>query len=379
MGLLLLFWLCAACVGYVCAGYPLLLAAVASFNKKPRPLAPFTGSVTILLAAKNEEGNLDRRLAELTDLLKGGQGGGEILVVSDGSTDRTVAIAQGFAATGRVRVLERVASEGKAAALTAGCQTCRSDVLVFADARQRWAPDALATLLENFADPRIGAVSGDLDLETAPGMMAGVGLYWRFEKWLRRKESQVHSQVGVTGAICAVRRTLFRPIPAGTLLDDVYWPLQVAMQGYRVVHDDRARAFDRLPEKSHDEFRRKVRTLTGNFQLLTRLPSALLPWRNPVWVQWVSHKVLRLALPWALLGLLGTSFLLEGWLYQALFWTQLAAYGIAAAGLTKTLGTRMPAAGAAASFLVLNAAAFRAFWVWISGRAEHSWRKISYR
>src|ERR1019366_2199678 len=111
------------------------------------------------------------------------------------------------------------------------------------------------------------------------------------------------SQVGVTGAISAVRRPLFRPIPPGTLLDDVYWPMLVVLQGQRVVHDERAKAFDQLPANPHDEFCRKVRTLAGNFQLLTLLPwSAFWPWRNRVWWQWTSHKLLRLASPWALLG-----------------------------------------------------------------------------
>src|SRR5207237_4710179 len=167
-------------------------------------------------------------------------------------------------------------------------------------------------LLENFADPSVGAVSGDLHLETSPGVLAGVGLYWRFEKWLRCRESLVDSQVGVTGAIAAVRRELFRPVPAGTLLDDVYWPMQVAMQGYRVVHDARARAFDRLPDSPRDEFRRKVRTLAGNFQLAALLPASLSPWRNPVWVQWVSRKLLRLVAPWALLGLLASCIAGDG-------------------------------------------------------------------
>ena len=122
----------------------------------------------------------------------------------------------------------------------------------------------------------------------------------RYERWLRHNEGQIGSVVGVTGAISAVRRELFRPIPHGTILDDVYWPLQVAMIGYRVVRDPRARAYDSLPERAGDEFRRKVRTLAGNLQLLARLPGALLPWRNPIWLQFISHKVLRLLVPWAL-------------------------------------------------------------------------------
>jgi hypothetical protein len=109
----------------------------------------------------------------------------------------------------------------------------------------------------------------------------------------------------------AVRRELFAPIPAGTLLDDVYWPLRVAMTGARVIHDERAVAYDRLPERTADEFRRKVRTLAGNFQLAARLPAAFLPWRNPVWVQWWSHKLMRLIVPWALIGLFVTNAVLR--------------------------------------------------------------------
>jgi poly-beta-1,6-N-acetyl-D-glucosamine synthase len=372
------FWLCAVCVSYTCVGYPLLIALIALFKKDRRTLAPFIGSVSIVLAARNEADNIDRRLSELSGWLKASQIAGDIIVVSDGSTDATAAIARTCAASDRVRVLELADAEGKAAALTAGCEASQSDVLVFADSRQRWAPDALVRLLENFDDPRVGAVSGLLVLETAPGVLAGVGLYWRFEKWLRQKESQIQSLVSATGAISAVRRTLFCPIPKGTLVDDVYWPLRVAMQGYRVVQDPRACAFDRLPDNPLDEFARKVRTLAGIFQLLTRLPAALVPGLNPVWIQWLSHKVLRLAVPWALAGMLITSFLLGGWFFLSLFWAQVIGYAVAIVGLTKTVGRCVPLAGVAASFLVLNTAALLAFWIWITGRARMSWRKNAY-
>src|SRR5262249_37697191 len=160
-----------------------------------------------------------RRLEELTQLLHGSGLPGEVIVVSDGSTDRSVEVARRFADRG-VRVLELVPNQGKAAALSLGIAETRHEIVVFADARQRWADDALQRLVENFADPRVGAVSGDLVLEAAPGVMAGVGLYWRYEKWLRRTESQLASQVGVTGAISAARRALLPPlIPTGTLLD----------------------------------------------------------------------------------------------------------------------------------------------------------------
>jgi glycosyltransferase involved in cell wall biosynthesis len=165
-----LFWVCALVVGYVYAGYPLLLAILSRARGKRWRRAPFTGSVTIVLVARNEEANVKRRLTELAALLQSSSCTGEILIVSDGSTDRTAPLARASAAKGLVRVLELPQRQGKAAALTAGCAACRTDILVFADARQHWADDALLRLLENFADPRIGAVSGDLVLESAPGL-----------------------------------------------------------------------------------------------------------------------------------------------------------------------------------------------------------------
>src|SRR5262249_49866728 len=158
------------------------------------------------------------------------------VIVSDGSTDATAAVARAFeGGPVPVTVLEGVENAGKAAALSAGCEAAGHEVIVLADARQTWAADALVRLLENFDDPEVGGVSGEPFVESAAGVMAGGGLYWRHEKALRRMESLVDSTVGVTGSISAVRRSLFRPVPAGTLLDDVYWPLVVAMQGYRVV------------------------------------------------------------------------------------------------------------------------------------------------
>jgi cellulose synthase/poly-beta-1,6-N-acetylglucosamine synthase-like glycosyltransferase len=286
-------------------------------------------------------------------------------------------VARSFADQG-VRVIERRENLGKAVSLSEGCAAAVHDILVFADSRQRWDPQALGYLLENFADPHVGAVSGDLILESSPGVLAGVGLYWRFEKMLRRQESRLHSVVGVTGAICAVRRALFRAIPPGTLLDDVYWPLQVVLQGHRVLHDERAHAYDRLPDRAADEFRRKIRTLSGNWQLLARLPAALLPWRNPVWWQFVSHKLLRLAAPWALLGMLASSlWLLPELPYQVLLGAQATGYVLGLAGLLAP-GRRLPLAGAAGSFLVLNTAAWLSFWVWITGRAGRSWHRVTY-
>jgi cellulose synthase/poly-beta-1,6-N-acetylglucosamine synthase-like glycosyltransferase len=277
-----------------------------------------------------------------------------------------------------LRLIALSTNNGKAAALSTGAAAASSEIIVLADARQTWSPDALVRLLGNFADPDVGAVSGELIVESQPGVMSGVGLYWRYEKWLRRYESRIHSTVGLTGAICAVRRHLFCPIPPGTLLDDVYWPLCVAMQGYRVVFEHRAYAYDRLPELVASEFRRKLRTLSGNYQLMVRLPAALLPWRNPIWFPFMAHKLARLMVPWALLTAIFCSTVLGGPLYWTLFAGLMTGLAIGAVGLIPAVAARSRVACSAATFVVLNAAAWWAFWVWIRGRAEGTWVKTDY-
>lgn len=383
-----LFWLSAAGIGYAYIGYPLILA----LTVRLRPLRSRTAvassdvPVSVVVAAFNEEPRIGARVRELAALVAARPAGGEVIMVSDGSTDGTVeearaAAVRAVAATeGRVavRVLAREPNLGKAMALNQARAVASCPLLLFADARQTWADDAIDRLVAAFGDPSVGAVSGDLVVESAPGVMAGVGLYWRFEKWLRRTESQFDSMVSVTGCISAVRRELFPAIPSGTILDDVYWPLAVAMEGYRVTHEEKARAYDRLPERVSDEFRRKVRTLAGNLQLMVRMPAALLPWRNPVWWQFVSHRAMRLVVPWALLVLLVASAALEGAFYRLALGCQLAFYALGLAGVYHPLASRSRLASAVASFLVLNAAAWVAFWVWAKGSATQSWSKISY-
>jgi cellulose synthase/poly-beta-1,6-N-acetylglucosamine synthase-like glycosyltransferase len=377
--LALSFWTCAGIISYAYVIYPLLVAILARIrgNSQTRR-KEFRGSVSVILAAYNEETTIQRRLEELTQLLTATRLQTELIVVSDGSTDDTARIARDFHSS-LVHVLELPVNLGKAMALTKACSLARNDVVVFADARQTWSAQALKLLLENFTEPSIGAVSGDLIVSSARGPLAGVGLYWKYEKWLRKQESRFHSMVGVTGAICAVRRKLFHPIPQGIILDDVYWPLQVAMQGYRVVHDERACAYDRLPEKTGDEFRRKIRTLSGNFQLVGQLPTALLPWKNPVWLQFISHKLVRLLVPWALLAMLGLALALPGVLYETTFWAQLGFYAFGLMGMWFPTLAKARLVSAATSFLVLNSAAWLAFWIWLLGKTSDSWTKILYR
>src|SRR4051794_6976758 len=174
-----LFWACLACVLYTYGGYPVAVACVARVWGRPiRPGGRFDGSASVVVAAYNEESTIGRRLDELAGLVAASGRDGEVIVVSDGSTDRTAEIARTRAAGDpRIRVVELAANQGKAAAVAGGWAAAGSEIVAFAGARQSRAPDALECLLADFTDPAVGAVSGDLIVASSPGVMAGVGLY----------------------------------------------------------------------------------------------------------------------------------------------------------------------------------------------------------
>jgi poly-beta-1,6-N-acetyl-D-glucosamine synthase len=195
----------------------------------------------------------------------------------------------------------------------------------------------------------------------------GMGVYWRFEKKIRELEAASGSVVGATGALYAVRRELLTPIPAGTILDDVYVPMEVIRQGRRVVFDPRARAWD-SPDLGR-EFARKVRTLSGNYQLVQLAPW-LLSARNSLRFEFVSHKLLRLMMPFALTLTLLTSLWLRGTFYHVALTLQLAFYGLGIVALARLpkVGLLGSAADAAGTFVLLNTAAVVAFANFVAGR-----------
>lgn len=337
-----LFWVSVLVVVYVYMGYPLLLALGARVAERPVRKRRLDGpgswpAVSIIVAARNEAARLPGRVANLLDLPYNGPR--EVIVVSDGSTDDTRTALERFA--GRIRFIE-VDGGGKPAALNAGVDAASGDILVFADARQRFSRDSLQHLVANFADSQVGAVTGELvlDCEGLAGPIVestvgeGVGLYWTYEKWLRRNESRIWSTMGATGAIYALRRALWRPLPPQTLLDDVLAPMRAVLEGWRIAFDEEARAFDRVSEDGRSEARRKKRTLAGNYQILALEPRLLVPVLNPVWWQYVSHKVGRLLVPWALMAAFAANALLvsTNWLYVLTFIAQLCFYLLAALG-----------------------------------------------
>jgi len=330
-----LFWIAAFVIVYVYVGYPALLLGWARVASQPVRSAPIELPVSIIVAVRNEAARLADRLNNLLALDYAAERL-QIIVVSDGSTDATVELLARYA--GRVDVV-LLPPGGKPRALNAGVQAAKHDILVFTDARQTFAPDALHALVAPFADSSVGGVSGELVLDCETGAASstigeGIGLYWRYEKLLRRLESEVRSQLGATGAIYALRRSLWRPLPPDTILDDVLAPMRAALAGARVVFESRARAFDRTASHAAAESRRKIRTLAGNYQILWLEPRLLLPLVNPVWLQYVSHKIGRLLVPYALTGLFVSSAALAGTgiVYATAFAGQVIFYALAAYG-----------------------------------------------
>lgn len=350
------FWCALALVGYAYVLYPLLVLGLARRFGRPPRRAPVTPSLTVVIAAFNESARIGARVRDVLaqdyppDKLR-------VLVVDDGSSDGTSQAAD--IGDPRVRVIALPRNCGKAAALAVAIAWCDTEIIAFADARQRFAPQALRKLMEPFADPRVGAVSGELAIESAPGTAADIGLYWRMEKALRDNEARLGWMHGASGAIHALRRDLVKAPPPGTILDDMYLPLAVAFAGSRVAMARDAIAWDRASADASEEFRRKLRTLAGNWQLIARMPRLVVPFANPVFFAWFSHKFLRLVVPWALLAMaIACALAFDRPFYRAALAVQLAGYaGAAFALLRPRLGARVPLLRTIASFAMLNAAA----------------------
>jgi cellulose synthase/poly-beta-1,6-N-acetylglucosamine synthase-like glycosyltransferase len=380
-----LFWFSLIFILYTYTGYPALLFVWSRLFPKPVRKAYLKPepTVSVVIAARNEERNIGARIENLTQQDYPAEKL-EIIVVSDGSDDGTVQIVRSLIEEferhpGRpfLKLIEISENKGKPHALNLGLGAAKGDFIVFADARQEFNDTAIKELLANFNDPTVGSVSGELLL--VDGVLDGspveMGVYWAYEKWIRKTESLINSVVGATGAIYAIRKGLYQPLPEDTLLDDVLTPLNIIMQGHRVVYEGCAKAYDQVSGNVQQEWRRKVRTLTGNWQLLKLCPSLGSFRKNPIWWRFMSHKIMRLVVPLFLVLMFGVNFLLPRFPYPLFLAAQIACYGAAAAAVAFPRLRCIRLLNLLYFFCVLNAAAAASFISFAAGRTRKLWAR----
>jgi poly-beta-1,6-N-acetyl-D-glucosamine synthase len=368
-----LFWACCTLLLWTYAGYPGLMVVRAAVSRRVRAraaglaeaagvaAAPEEGAalpgVTVILAVRNAEAELWGRVTNLLEQRYPAERL-DVIIACNGCTDATETIAAELAsADERIRFVRSAAEAGKAGSLNAAAALSAADVLVFADVRQRFEANAVRELVRTLSDTSVGAVTGRLVIGAGnDSTVDGVGRYWQMETQLRLAESETGSLVSATGAIYAIRRALFRPLPPAVILDDMYVPLSVVRQGYRVAMAPLAVAHDRASNDGAAEYRRRVRTLVGNYELLRLMPWLVSPVGNPVFIRYVSHKLLRLATPLLCIGMVISGLLQPGLVYRGAASALLMAYLLGALGLVVPLkALALPSA-----FLLLHRAGIAA-------------------
>lgn len=378
---------CLAILVYLYVGYPALLWILGRLRPRPVAKGPASPRVSVLIAAHNEEAVIEDKVLNTLGL-DYPRDRLEILILSDGSTDGTVERVQallrrrGREEDGAPEPVTRVLDlprAGKARTLNAGARASRSEILVFTDANIALAPDALRKLVANFADPEVGGVCGDKRYGEAPGSSTarGEGLYWRYDRWVKRLESRVGSVFASDGALHAVRRELYRPIQNPASADDMAISMRVVLQGARLVYEPVAVAVEAPPTDAGEEFRRKIRVTNHSMRALLDLGPALVT-SGFYSVQLLSHKLVRHLSPLFLAGLLaGSAVAAVGGIpaMQLLFAAQVAFYALAVGGhlLAVDRSPRWLPLAAPYHFTLIQVAALAGIASLVRGRRLTAW------
>lgn len=370
---------CLAAIGFVYFGYPVILTLLALRRRRPVRRGDHLPAISLITAAHNEEPVIAKKLENVLalryprDLL-------QIVLVSDGSTDRTARIAGAYEDQG-VQVLELRERGGKSQAINAGLARATGKVIVINDANAFCLPDALLKLAQQFNDAEVGCVTGRKAVRAGQSAVGrSEGVYWRYESYIRRKESEIGSTTGLVGGILAVRRELFDPIPPHVINDDVYVGMQVLKRGYRVVYDPETVFWQMSTVDMRAESVRRRRISAGRFQLLFN--PALWP-SNDVFVlfQLFAHKFLRLLLPFLMIGALLGNVALALWFDSPPFFRvtlagQAAFYLLALLGwAAERTGRPLKAAGVAYFIASGNLTAIEGLAHYLSGRQTVLWQK----
>jgi glycosyltransferase involved in cell wall biosynthesis len=371
-----IFWAALFLAFYVYAGYPLLLAVLRRIAKRPVAKRPVEPSVSLLVAAYNEADVIEAKIRNALALDYPAEQL-EIAIACDGPTDGTTAIAQRVAneiGQGRVRVFAYPKNRGKLFALNDTIPELKGDIVAFSDASSMLAPDAMRTLVANFADEHVGAASGVY--KVLRGDEASLGkqedFYWKYETYLKLAEADVGSILGCHGSLYAIRRALY-PFPKpGTINDDYVIPMRILSRGYRVAYEPGAVAYEEAHEMGG--FSRRVRIMTGNVEQLREMKALMRPLRPGPLFFFLSHKAGRLVVPIAMLAMLvANAFLLDSAFYRAIFALQVAFYALVLLGAVIALRPkilRLPY-----YFCMINAAAFLGMYHAVRGGRTLAWKR----
>lgn len=379
--MVVVFWVFILLIVYCYFGYPLLLKVAARMGQCVSKNGPYEPVVSVVLSVWNEEDTIKHKIKDLISL-DYPEAKIEILIGSDGSTDQTNQIVRQFIDP-RIRLVESLQRKGKMAMLNRLVGEAKGEVIVFTDARQTFDTDVIKILVGNFNDQKVGCVSGELIFSKRGGATAqGINLYWNYEKFIRRAESDIHSMLGATGAIYAIRKELFEKIPENIVLDDMFVPFRIIQKGYRAIFDSAARAYDEVADSPREEHRRKARTLYGNYQIFWMFRQMFNPFKSPIAIQFFSHKFLRVLIPFFMIALFFINWSLSGCiLYAFIFNLQILFYCMAVmGGLARyqkhgILNRLSKVCYIPYVFCLLNFSALVGFLRFVSSKQEVQWEK----
>lgn len=383
-GIEIAFWVSAGLILYAYVGYPVLIGLLSRCVPRPRFTVPNSAasaglpSVSLIIAAYKEESIILQRINNAlamdypADKI-------EILIGCDGNEDATGELVRGVHDS-RVRLMQFEKRRGKPSVLNDCAAAARGEILAFSDANTFWNRDALLRLVSPFRNHRVGGVCGQL-LLTDPVTGGNVdGLYWRYENFLKRCEGRLGALLGFNGAIYAMRKSLWQPIPPQTIVDDFLIGMRIHQQRQRLLFDEAAVAHEESAPTVAAEFHRRARIGAGGFQSLCWLLPLLAPWHGSVAFAFWSHKVLRWLCPLFMVIALAANLLLipHHWGYAALFISQVAFYGLAIAGLySPGQGVSSKLLKLSSLFVSMNAALAVGFYRWAGNRQSGAWKRTA--
>ena len=374
----LIFWISVATVIYTDLGYTLIIPVFGVFFRRRLNRKEIEPKVTFLITAYNEEKNIGGKLGE-TLALDYPKDKVEIIVASDGSTDRTDEIVKEFRERGVI--LKRVEGRvGKTATQNEAVRVATGDIIIFSDATTTYEKDAIRKIVRNYHDRSVGAVSGRYEYSNPKGAPVGIGtiLFWKYENFIKSMQTKIRTITGCCGCIYSVRRDLYVPL-AADIISDLVEPLKIIEKGYRVIFEPEAIAYEVTSEKPSEEFSMRIRIINRAMQGILSVKGLLNPMRYPfVSFQLISHKILRWLIPLFLIGIFVSNFYLLGhWFYNLTFIGQIIFYAAALAGLiADSLGWRFRILAIPLYFCVVNTASLFAFFKTLKGQKTVTWETV---